>query len=114
MIQIATLLANVNYIYHLLHITYFTEAHFMYITFRVHHRCTNTHFIVVLVIILHIINIQLLRPLTFTDISEVYTYSSPDIKYFHSRHVFYGMVAVFCELVIRIGLPVILIMEPLL
>ncbi|XP_065908671.1 uncharacterized protein [Dysidea avara] len=59
-------------------------------------------------------SLQLLRPLTFTDISEVYTYSSPYIKYFHGRHVFYGMVAVFCELVIGIGLPVILIMEPLL
>ena len=59
-------------------------------------------------------SLQLLRPLTFTDISEVYTYSSPDIKYFHGRHVFYGVVAVFCELVIGIGLPVILIMEPLL
>ncbi|XP_065908027.1 uncharacterized protein [Dysidea avara] len=59
-------------------------------------------------------SLQLLRPLTFTDIGEVYTYSSPDIKYFHGRHVFYGMVAVFCELVIGIGLPVILIMEPFL
>ena len=59
-------------------------------------------------------SLQLLRPLTFTDISEVYTYSSPDIKYFHGRHVLYGMVAVFCELVIGIGLPVILIMEPFL
>ena len=59
-------------------------------------------------------SLQLLRPLTFTDINEVYTYSSPDIKYFSGRHVFYGIVAVICELVIGIGLPVMLIMEPFL
>jgi len=59
-------------------------------------------------------SIQLLRPLKFTDISDVYTYFSPDLKYFHGRHVFYGIVAVICELVIGIGLPVILITEPFL
>jgi len=59
-------------------------------------------------------SLQLLRPLTFTDISEVYTYFSPDLKYFHGRHVFYGIVAVICELVIGIGLPVVLITEPFL
>ena len=57
-------------------------------------------------------SLQLLRPLTFTDINEVYTYSSPDIKYFSGRHVFYGIVAVICELVIGIALPVVLMMEP--
>ena len=59
-------------------------------------------------------SLQLLRPLTYTDISKVYTYPSPDIEYFSGRHLFYGIVAVICELVIGIGLPVLLITEPFL
>ena len=59
-------------------------------------------------------SLQLLRPLIFTDISEVYIYSSPGVKYFHGRHVFYGILAVICELVFGIGLPVVLLMEPFL
>ena len=59
-------------------------------------------------------SLQLLRPLTFTGVSGVYTYSSPDIKYFHGRHALYGIVALICELVIGIGLPVLLLMKPIL
>jgi len=59
-------------------------------------------------------SLQLLRPLTFTDISGVYTYSSPDIKFFHGRHLFYGVVAIIFEVVIGIGVPAIIVMEPLL
>ena len=59
-------------------------------------------------------SLQLLRPLKFTDVNEVYTYASPHIEYFHRRHVIYGIVAVICELVVGIGLPLLLLLEPLL
>ena len=59
------------------------------------------------------ISLQLLRPLGFTDVKEVYTYSSPHIQYFHGRHAFYGIVAVICELIV-IGLPVFILLEPCL
>ena len=59
-------------------------------------------------------SLQLLRPLIFTDINKVYTYSSPHVQYFHGRHMFYGIVAVLCELVVGIGLPLFLLLEPLL
>ncbi|XP_065901702.1 uncharacterized protein [Dysidea avara] len=59
-------------------------------------------------------SLQLLRPLTFTDINEVYTYSSPNIKYFRGRHALYGTVALICELVIGIGLPLLMLLEPFL
>ena len=57
-------------------------------------------------------SLQLLRPLTFTDIKEVYTYSSPSIQYFHDRHALYGIVAIVCELLVGIGLPLLLLLEP--
>ncbi|XP_065890563.1 uncharacterized protein [Dysidea avara] len=59
-------------------------------------------------------SLQLLRPLKFTDVNEVYTYTSPHIGYFHDRHAIYGIVAVICELVVGIGLPLLLLLEPLL
>ena len=59
-------------------------------------------------------SLLLLRPLTFIDIDEIYTYSSPDIKYFHGKHVLYGSIALICELVMGIGLPVFLMMSPFL
>ena len=57
-------------------------------------------------------SLQLLRPLTFTDIGEVYTYTSPSIQYFHGRHALYGTVAILCELIVGIGLPLLLLLEP--
>ena len=57
-------------------------------------------------------SLQLLRPLTFTDIAEVYTYTSPNIQYFHGRHTLYGAVAIVCELIVGIGLPLLLLLEP--
>jgi len=59
-------------------------------------------------------SLLLLRPLTFTDIDDAYTYSSPNIKYFHGKHVVYGSVALICELVMGIGLPLFLILSPFL
>ena len=59
-------------------------------------------------------SLQLLQPLRFTDVKEWYTYSSPSIQYFHGRHAAYGVVAALCELVIAIGLPLLLLLEPFL
>ena len=59
-------------------------------------------------------SLQLLRPLTFNDVDEVRTYSSPDIKYFTGRHLVYAIVAILCEVIIVIGLPLLLLLEPLL
>ena len=59
-------------------------------------------------------SLQLLRPLTFNDVDEVRTYSSPDIKYLTGRHLAYAIVAIFCEVIVVIGLPLLLLLEPLL
>ena len=59
-------------------------------------------------------SLQLLQPLRFTDVKEWYTYSSPHIQYFHGRHTVYGVVAIICELVVGIGLPLLLLLEPFL
>ena len=57
-------------------------------------------------------SLSLLRHLEFTDIDAIYTYSSPEIEFFHGRHILYGGVAVLCELIIGIGLPLLLILDP--
>ena len=59
-------------------------------------------------------SLQLLRPLTFNDVDDVRTYSSPDIKYFTGRHLVYAIVAILCEVIIVIGLPLFLLLEPFL
>ena len=57
---------------------------------------------------------KLLRPLTFSSDSEVYTYSSPNMHYFRGRHAIYGIFAVICVVVIVIGFPALLLFEPFL
>ena len=59
-------------------------------------------------------SLQLLQPMRFTDVNEWYAYPSPHIQYFHGRHVVYGVVAILCELIIVIGLPLLLLLEPFL
>ena len=59
-------------------------------------------------------SLQLLLALTFSDINQWYTYSSPSVKYFHGQHAVYGTVAVICQLVVGIGLPLLLLLEPVL
>jgi len=62
-------------------------------------------------------SLSLLRHLEFTSGNAshaAYTYLSPDIKFFHGRHAVYGGVAVLCELIIGIGLPLLLILDPYL
>ena len=59
-------------------------------------------------------SLLLMRPLTFHDVDKVYTYVSPDIQYFHGRHLAYAIVAVLFTVVIVIGLPLLLALEPFL
>ena len=59
-------------------------------------------------------SLLLLRPLIFTDVVTVYTYLSPDIKYFYGRHLAYVIVAIILTIVIVIGLPLLLLLEPFL
>ena len=59
-------------------------------------------------------SLQLLRPLTFNDVDEIRTYSPPDIKYFTGRHLVYAIVAILCEVIIVIGLPLLMLLEPFL
>ena len=59
-------------------------------------------------------SLLLLKSLTFQNVDKVYTYLSPDIEYFHDRHLPYGIIAILCTLVIVIGLPLLLLLEPFL
>jgi len=59
-------------------------------------------------------SLLLLRSLTFHNVDKVYTYLSPDIEYFHNRHLPYGIIAILCSLVIVISLPLLLLLEPFL
>ena len=59
-------------------------------------------------------SLLLMRPLTFHDVDKVYTYVSPDIEYFHGRHLAYAIVAMLFTILIVIGLPLLLALEPFL
>ena len=59
-------------------------------------------------------SLLLMRSLTFYEINKVYTYLSPDIEYFHGRHLPYSIVALLCAVTIVIGLPLLLTFEPIL
>ena len=69
------------------------------------------------------ISLQLLRPLAINRkilacayvssyyIVDWHIYLSPALKYFHGRHIIYCIIAIFCELIIGIGLPFILLFQ---
>ena len=59
-------------------------------------------------------SLLLMRPLIFQDVDKIYTYLSPDVQYFHGRHLTYAIVAIICTLIIVIGLPLLLALEPFL
>ena len=59
-------------------------------------------------------SLLLMRPLIFHDVDKVYTYVSPDIEYLHGRHLAYAIVAVLFTILIVIGLPLVLGLEPFL
>ena len=57
-------------------------------------------------------SLLLLRAIRFTNVDKVYSYLSPDIEYFHGRHLFFGLIAIVTGLVITIGLPLLLLLQP--
>ena len=59
-------------------------------------------------------SLLLLRAIKFDDIDGLYTYLSPHLKYFADRHAAYASMAILCLLLVTIGLPLLLVMEPLL
>ena len=59
-------------------------------------------------------SLLLMRPLTFVDADKIYTYLSPDIEYFHGRHLAYIILAITFTIVIVIGFPLLLLLEPFL
>ena len=58
------------------------------------------------------ISMQLLKPLTFSGVDEVYVYLSPSYKYFEGRHAIYGVVAALCGLIVVVGMPLLLLVQP--
>ena len=59
-------------------------------------------------------SLLLMRPLTFLNVDKIYTYLSPEIEYFHGRHLVYSIIALLFTIVVVIGLPFLLLLEPLL
>ena len=59
-------------------------------------------------------SLLLMKPVIFHDVDKVYTYVSPDIEYFHGRHLAYAIVSVIFTIIIVIGLPLLLALEPFL
>ena len=59
-------------------------------------------------------SLQLLRAVHYPGYDGLYVYLSPDMKYFSNRHAFYGVVAVLCGAIVIIGLPLFLLLEPLI
>ena len=57
-------------------------------------------------------SLLLVRAISYTDVDKVYSYLSPDIEYFHGRHLFYGSIALVVGLIVVIGLPLLLLFEP--
>ena len=58
-------------------------------------------------------SLELLRPLTFANVDGIYVYCSPNIGYFNGRHIAYGVIAILGSLLFVIGLPLLLLLEPL-
>ena len=59
-------------------------------------------------------SLLLMRSMTFMDINKVYTYLSPDVEYFHGRHLAYGIVAMVFIVLVVVSLPLLLLLEPFL
>ena len=59
-------------------------------------------------------SLQLLRPLYYHDTDDAHVYLSPSIEYFTGRHAAYGIIACVCGLIIVIGFPLLLFLQPFL
>jgi len=60
-------------------------------------------------------SVQLLQPLSVFTLKPTvwkwHSYLSPTVRYFHGRHILYGIIAILCELIIGIGLPVVILTQ---
>ena len=60
-------------------------------------------------------SMQLLKPLPIFYNNAMslamQVYWSPAVKYFHGRHILYGIIAILCELIIGFGLPLVLMFQ---
>ena len=59
-------------------------------------------------------SLLLLKYSRFDGVNKVYSFISPDNAYFHGRHLAYGIIALLCTIVVVVGLPLLLLLEPLL
>ena len=59
-------------------------------------------------------SLQLLRPLKLKENNRYRTFLSPHVICFTGRHLMYALVALLCEVVLVIGLPLLLLFEPLI
>ena len=59
-------------------------------------------------------SLRLLRYLHYEDVDRTYVYLSPTTEYFTGRHIAYFFIALFSELVVGIGLPLVLLFQPFL
>jgi len=59
-------------------------------------------------------SLLLLRAFKFDDVDGLYTYLSPHLKYFANRHAVYASVAILCGLLVTVGLPLLLVLEPIM
>ena len=79
-------------------------------------RCNIIHIICCLLLLSYTsvasTSLLLMRPLKFHQIDKIYTYLSPDIEYFHDRHLAYGIVALLIIVSLVLGLPLLLTFEP--
>ena len=62
-------------------------------------------------------SVQLLKPLAVFDhdltvqVQHWQTYLSPTVQYFHGRHILYATIAILCELIIGIVLPLVILTQ---
>ena len=60
---------------------------------------------------------QLLKPLAIFEreydaqLWQWHTYLSPTVRYFHGRHILYGIIAILCELIFGIGPPLVILTQ---
>ena len=57
-------------------------------------------------------SLLLMRSISFVNVDKAYSYLSPDIEYFHGRPLIYVLIAAFVGLLVMIGLPLLLLLEP--
>ena len=81
-------------------------------------RYVNTKSISILILLSYssitYISMQLLKPLPVfkqdgSHYSTMHIYWSPTMNYFQGRHILYAIIAILCELIIGIGVPLVLV-----